>query len=400
MTSAQQYEVKMFGEFSIRNGDIVVSKDQSRTKKVWMLLEYLIANRHSEISQEKLIDLLWEDEDCDAPFNALKNLIYRCRKVLSVLDPAGKESFIIFERNTYAWNNNLPMMVDVELFDDYYRKAMSGAASEEERIFYFLEAVALYQGEFLPKSSYSNWVVSKNAYYAGLYNECILRVAPLLSKDGNYEQIARICERAVELYPFEEQIHRLLIVAYLKQKQPSKALRHYQHVLELFYRELNVDLTSSFKDLYDEISSGVNQVEQDIGVIQEDLWETDENSGAFLCNYDVFKSFYRIQARSMLRTGQAAYVALLTLNNHMGNVPSEKVLHSTLPVLQRCVVDCLRKGDIVARYSQAQFIVILPLTNYENGEKVLKRISNRFKAICHGKDVVLKTRLKAIEPVK
>ena len=33
-----RYEVKMFGGFSIRKGDVFVSKDQSRTKKVWILL--------------------------------------------------------------------------------------------------------------------------------------------------------------------------------------------------------------------------------------------------------------------------------------------------------------------------------------------------------------------------
>lgn len=196
-----RYEVKMFGEFSIRKGDVFVSKDQSRTKKVWMLLEYLIANRHSEISQEKLIDLLWGEEGCDSPLNALKNLVYRCRKMLSVLDPEQKDNLIIFERNTYAWNNNIPMTVDIEQFDENYRLAVRSTASEEDRARYFLNAISLYQGEFLPKSSYSSWVISKNVYYAGLYNECILRVAPLLSKDGDYEQVMRICEHAVELYP-------------------------------------------------------------------------------------------------------------------------------------------------------------------------------------------------------
>ena len=395
-----RYEVKMFGEFSIRKGDVFVSKDQSRTKKVWMLLEYLIANRHSEISQEKLIDLLWGEEGCDSPLNALKNLVYRCRKMLSILDPEQKDNLIIFERNTYAWNNNIPMTVDIEQFDENYRLAVRSTASEEDEVRYFLNAISLYQGEFLPKSSYSSWVISKNVYYAGLYNECILRVAPLLSKDGDYEQVMRICEHAVELYPFEEQVHRLLLEAYLKQKQPGKALRHYQHTLELFYRELNVNLTEAFKDLYDEISSGVNRVEYDLNIIKQDLRETEEASGAFLCNYDVFKSLYRLQARSMMRTGQSVYVALFTLNNRLGDSPSEKVLQNTMPILQECVIGSLRKGDIVSKYSPAQYVVILPLTNFENGEKVLKRISNKFKLAYHGKEVVLSTRLKAIEPVK
>lgn len=396
----EQYEVKMFGGFSICKGNVVVSKDQSRTKKVWVLLEYLIANRHSEISQEKLIDLLWGEEECDAPLNALKNLIYRCRKTLSVLDPEQKDNFIIFERNTYAWNNDIPMKVDIEQFDEDYHLAVRTATSEEERMRYFLEAISLYQGEFLPKSSYSSWVISKNAYYAGLYNECILRVAPLLSKDGNYEQIMRICEHAVELYPFEEQIHKLLIEAYLKEKQPGKALRHYQYTLDLFYKELNVDLTESFKDLYTEISSGVNRIEHDLNIIKQDLRETEQLNGAFLCNYDVFKSLYRLQARSMLRTGHSVYVALFTLNNQFGDTPAEKILQQIMPVLQKCVVDGLRKGDIVSKYSSAQYVVILPLTNFENGEKVLKRILNKFKLMYHGKEAVLSTRLKVIDPVK
>lgn len=398
--SAEGYQVKMFGEFSIRKGDVVVSKDQSRTKKVWMLLEYLIANRHSEISQEKLIDLLWAEEDCDAPLNALKNLIYRCRKTLSVLDPEQKDNFIIFERNTYAWNNAIPMAVDIERFDEVYRLATRASAPDDERLAYLLEAISLYRGEFLPKSSYSSWVVSKNAYYAGLYTDCIARAEPLLSKDGDYEQIIHICEHAVELYPFEEQLHRLLLQAYLKQKQPGKALRHYQHVLELFYHELNVDLTDSFKDLYDEISSGVNRIEHDLGVIKQDLRESEELDGAFLCNYDVFKSLYRLQARSMMRTGQSVYVALFTLNNQMGDTPSEKILQDAMPVLQDSVIESLRKGDIVSKYSSAQYVVILPLTTYENGEKVLRRITGKFRAAYHGKEIILSTRLKAIEPVQ
>lgn len=395
----EPFVVKMFGEFSIRRGDMVVSNDQSRTKKVWMLLEYLIANRNSEISQEKLIELLWDDEDCDAPLNALKNLIYRCRKTLSALDTDNTIDFIKFERNTYAWNNQLPMQVDTEEFDACYKAAMRPDCSDEQKVEHFLRSIALYQGEFLPKSSYSNWVVSKNAYYAGLYNESILKVAPYLSKDGDYDQIIRICEQAISLYPFEEQIHRLLLEAYLKQKQPGKALRHYQYILDLFYRELNVDLGESFKDLYEEISSGVNRIEHDLSIIKRDLMEEQENGGAFLCNYDVFKSLYRIQARSMMRTGQSVYVALFTLNNRLGDVPPEKILQDTMPILQECVVGTLRKGDIVSKYSPAQFVVILPLTTFENGEKVLKRIANHFKMCYHGKEVVLSTRLKSIEPV-
>ena len=55
-------QVKMFGEFSIRLGDQILTDDISRIKKVWVLIEYLLINRRSAISQDKLIEILWNDE--------------------------------------------------------------------------------------------------------------------------------------------------------------------------------------------------------------------------------------------------------------------------------------------------------------------------------------------------
>ena len=67
--------VKMLGEFSIQCGDRVVTDNVGRVKKVWMLIEYLLANRDKSVSQEKIIDILWSEEECENPTNALKMCI-------------------------------------------------------------------------------------------------------------------------------------------------------------------------------------------------------------------------------------------------------------------------------------------------------------------------------------
>ena len=104
LQGSPKISVKMLGGFTVRMGDQMISEADGRTKKVWMLIEYLIANRSHDISQEKLIEALWDDEECDAPFNALKNLVYRARKQLAELYPGKKVEFIRFVRNTYSWN--------------------------------------------------------------------------------------------------------------------------------------------------------------------------------------------------------------------------------------------------------------------------------------------------------
>ena len=39
---------------------------------------------------------------------------------------------------------------------------------------------------------------------------------------------------------------------------------------------------------------------------------------------------------------------------------------------------CLRAGDVVARYSGSQYVVLLPTCTYESGKMVLKRIEDNF----------------------
>ena len=78
-------KIKMLGEFSISYNDNTLNDSTSRFKKVWSLLEYLITFREKEISQNELIEVLWEDENLSSPTNNLKTLVHRARNVLDSL---------------------------------------------------------------------------------------------------------------------------------------------------------------------------------------------------------------------------------------------------------------------------------------------------------------------------
>ena len=399
LQGSPKISVKMLGGFTVRMGDQMLYEADGRTKKVWMLIEYLIANRSHDISQEKLIEALWDDEECDAPFNALKNLVYRARKQLAELCPGKKVEFIRFVRNTYSWNNSLDCEVDIEEFERYYHLASDSKYAAEEHIENYNKAINLYHGEFLPKSSYVNWVVSKSAYYMSLYNESVEQVSLLLMDCDRYDNIIHICEKAVSIYPFEESIHKLLLFAYMKAGKVNKALSHYEYITDLFYKELNVNISDSFRDIYKQLVKGVSTVETDLNIIKDDLKEACDQSGAFYCDYDIFKNIYRLQARSMQRTGQSIHVALITLSDKSGQIPREEVLKVIMPQLKDCIVHSLRKGDTVSMYSAAQYVIILPLTTVEGGEIVMRRIVTRFNQMYKKTNLMLNTRLNAVDPI-
>ncbi|MGX8710580.1 MAG: BTAD domain-containing putative transcriptional regulator [bacterium] len=397
VVAQEQIQIKMLGEFSITINGNQLTNLKGRTKRVWMLIQYLIANRHKENSTEKLVEVLWPDNQCNDPLNALKNLVYRARELLKGLSGNDKAEYIQYIHNTYSWNNSYSCLIDTEQFTEFYRRGSDVSKTQEERVEAFKDALQLYCGEFLPKSAYSNWVISASAYYANLYNQCVLRSCGLLIDLRRFDEVTQICENALIYSPLEESVHKMLLFGYLSTGQRNKALDHYNHVIDLFYRELGVDISESMRALYKQLVNSINNVEMDLGVIKNDLKEASAVEGAYYCDYDIFKSIYRIQARSVARTGSSVFIVLFTISGLDGELPKPRVAKLASERLKATIMDSLRKGDTVASYSATQFIVMLPLISYENAEMVVDRILQKFRFRYRRDNVKISTRINALD---
>src|SRR5699024_4185184 len=78
----QILRVSMLGGCSIAWGGRTIDDVSYRSRKPWLLLEYLITFRNRDISQEELVDLLYPNEKGANPTGALKTLVYRVRSML------------------------------------------------------------------------------------------------------------------------------------------------------------------------------------------------------------------------------------------------------------------------------------------------------------------------------
>lgn len=388
--------IKAFGEFSIRYKDIAIGDYENRSHKVWTLIEYLLINRTEAVKQEKIYDVLWSDYEIGGqPANALKNLIYRARKALSELKT--ETELILFFRNTYIWNNEVNIIVDCEQFE---KNIMQARVSEDPRrqIELYQNAIRLYTGDFLPKSSGTEWAMVKSAYYMNLYVECVKEICVLLSQKGDYKSVVNICEMGVMFYPLEESLNYELLQGYIKNKENAKALAHYTKISELFYSELGVSVSGSIKELYKEIVHSVNKVEMDISIINDNLQEAYCENGAYFCDYEVFKNIYRVQARSILRTDKTIQLALITLN-HRPSVGEPKLnTKFVMGKLKKTILQSLRKGDTVASYSPVQFVILLPLTSQENCQTITWRIQDNFKRAYRKSNVTISVTTRSVTP--
>ena len=100
--------VQMLGDFSISNGTAAINSSSDRSKKLWLLIAYLICRRGTCAPPEELIDLLWGGSPKGAnPTNALKTLCHRARTLLNRLEDGAGYDLLLRRDEGYAWNTEI-----------------------------------------------------------------------------------------------------------------------------------------------------------------------------------------------------------------------------------------------------------------------------------------------------
>ena len=356
-----------------------ISDQNIRSKKFWLLLEYLIAFRNRDISQQELLDLIYPEGKSENPGNALKTLMHRIRNMLDELGYTDSRNMIVQTRGTYAWNTNMDYEIDVDEFEKLCNKGNSPWVSDDEKLDCYLQAIELYRGDFLHKASLENWAVQFNVFYRTLYSNIVHKAIELLKKENEHEKIIELCEKALNIDAFDEFLYYNLIQSLVNNNNPQAALKEYRKMANLFYREFGVNPSKEITKLYKDIIRTSKMVETDLNAVQEVLNEGSEGRGAFYCELEIFKDIYKIEVKAKPRTGETVFLCLMTLTTSGGEMPSVKLLNAYMDKLHESIRKSLRENDVFAQYSVSQFVLMLPLTTYENGAKALGRVEKAFR---------------------
>lgn len=370
--------IKTLGGFSISYQDKILTNDDNRSKKLWTLLAYIIVYHAKEISQSTLIDLLWPDESTSSnPENALKTLLHRIRMVLGQLEYPNKK-LIIHKRNTFHFNPEVPLEIDGELFESYCTLAGNIETEEEQRIFYYRKAFELYNGDFIPKCSEDDWAVPVTVYYHSMYIKMVQEYLAILLKRKDYEDMIHLCCTATTIDPYDEFIQYHFILSLYYSGKQHAAITQYNTCINMYYNNFGIEPSDQMKNLHKEITKLKKNPQADLNVIQEDLIESENKKGAYLCDNSIFKHLYRIQARSMERTGHSFFICLFTIDS-VGS-DNKQVLSIAMQRLEEVIRYSLRSEDTYSRYSINQYIVLFSCDCYENGilvgERILKNFAN------------------------
>lgn len=370
-------QVRMLGEFSVGMGPQEITDSDNRSRKVWLLLSYMIYCRNRSVTPEELISLLWGDEEGSSnPLNALKTMLHRVRSMLNQLGGNAGHTLIVRRDGSYAWNTQIPLSLDV---DDFEALCKSGAAAgDEKRLELYLQALALYQGDFLEKLSSEPWVVPISAYFHNLYVQTVLETVSLLEARSRLEEAVSLCRKAVELEPYNEVLYQHLMRDLLDIGEQRSAIAVYENMSQLLLDNFGIMPSEELRALHREAERTVNDRAVSPGTVREQLREPSGLSGALFCDYDFFKVIYHAEARALVRSGDAVHIGLLSVTGEKGGDLPKRSLDRCMENLSEVIRTSLRKGDIASRCSVSQYILMLPQANYENSCMVCERIVKAF----------------------
>lgn len=382
-------EVSMLGGFVIKAGDKKIEESGNRSKKIFVLLAFLILYRRRMLSQTELIEAVWgEDKAGDVTISALKTLCCRARDMLKTLNYPDK--LIIAKSGSYTWNPDVEIVLDVERFMEVHAKAASAENDSVKRGLYE-EVIEMYRGELLPRRMDCSWVIPLCTYYHSVFVKSAHELIRLCRAAGDYNKIVAVCCKVIKFETLDEDIHYELINGYYQMKNYNQALEQYYFAQDVYYREEGINFPQKLNDIYGEIARQSKNTEEDISNIREELKEEKEqwSAGTFYCEYRFFRDFYRVQCRVSSRNKQEVYLCLLTVMSLNGELPGKRILNKCMEDLKEVIHNSARSGDIFTRYSVSQYLFCVSGITLENTEKIMKRIQSKFRKVCPRKDIVL-----------
>jgi adenylate cyclase len=237
-TSTPVLEVMTLGPFVLRGSSGAIKLNG---KKLAGLLAYLACSSPTPQSRDKLRTLLWGSHFDRQAGQNLRRALTQLRQVIGA-DGLNSEGEAI------ALQSSL-VSCDAQTFEALLRRdeAKSLAA-----------AVALYRGPFLanvtiPEEAWNDWLDGQRRRYEGLAVDAVVRLAELELEAAQPAEARKYAERAIEISPFREDAHRLLMSALVDAGRKADALKHYDDFAALLARELASEPDTTTKTLAEDL---------------------------------------------------------------------------------------------------------------------------------------------------
>lgn len=238
-------EVSTFGEATVKVDGKAIAHTEWKGPLVKELFFYLFENE--PVRREVILDVFWPEYSTAKAQSVFHASLYRMRRLL----PKGLISYDN-ENGVYVIDKSIDHWYDAQAFLDLIERARA----EKDTEALLEQAISIYHGEFLP-SIYSDWCVERREIYQRMFIQGLTSLAALEMKSKRFDEAASCYRKAVDVEPFQEELHRGLMRALSEAGRHKDALQHYERLVALLKTEMNLPPAKETKALFDQIQGRV-----------------------------------------------------------------------------------------------------------------------------------------------
>ena len=292
----------------------------------------------------------------------------------------GLGSCIVSETGGYRWECLPGVSVDALVVMDIFERLDRKPGAEDRRAL-TEELLTLYQGDL----EGAHWLHRE-------YLDAVYEYVDLLRKDEEYNHICDVCQRAQQVDDMDEQLHILRMEAMVNLNRSAEAMTEYKRVARQSQRYFDAEPSEELQACYKTLVEEGKSLKFNLDVIHNELTRQEKDvHGPYFCDYRAFQEIYNIEIRNLERLGSTMFLGVIMLGS-----PNAVSRESGMAGLQEILRSNLRRGDIVTRFSENMFAMLLPTVNYSTGGIVMERLEHLFYGEYPNANIVFHSRISAL----
>jgi DNA-binding SARP family transcriptional activator len=216
--------VYTFGRLRVEAGDRQLTGAWLH-QRAGQLLRYLACERRRIAPADAIAEAIWPQAG-PAASNSVRHFVHVLREHLEPQRARGAQSsYVVCKRGGYALVA-ARVWIDADEFEAEARRGMAAVSGGDVRAAeeHLMRAAHLYKGDFLSDEPYAEWALAEREHLRAKACNVLRALADIR---GEGPDAAACLERLADMEPFDTDVQRRLLTAWLRQGRRSRAARHY-----------------------------------------------------------------------------------------------------------------------------------------------------------------------------
>ncbi len=252
----QDLKVLSFGRFRLFKGDTEIETQQWTSAKARLLFKYLtFHSRQGYVTKDKLLEMLWPDQDPEVTTKRLHVALTTIRKMLEPDLPRGaRSSYLLRDLESYRLDLGDNGYSDVAAFDDALARA-EDSRDPNKAIRGLLEAHSLYTGSFLEEEAYTEWCMEVRETYQDKFKALLLMIADHYRQSGDSKKQIDFLQQVLTIDEYAEEIYCRLMILYNATGNRFMVLKTWKQCKQKIEVDLDCPLSNDTRKVFNTLIS-------------------------------------------------------------------------------------------------------------------------------------------------